>query len=48
MRLQEVRKVDTPPLELSEENLQVVLQEIRVELGTIFGYDPKSREVGIT
>ena len=35
-------------LELSEENVLSVLQEIREELGTIFGYDAKSREVGIT
>eukprot|EP01041_Mallomonas_annulata_P010750 gene10750-22459_t len=35
-------------LELCEENANIVIEEIREELGTIFGYDPKSREVGIT
>lgn len=36
------------PLELCEENAILVVDEMRRELGTIFGYDPKSREVGIT
>lgn len=36
------------PLELSEEAVLTVLQEVRAELGTIFGYDARSREVGIT
>lgn len=36
------------PLELCEENAVLVVEEMRKELGTIFGYDPKSREVGIT
>lgn len=36
------------PLELCEENVSIVMGEIRDELGTIFGYDAKSREVGIT
>ena len=35
-------------LELCEENADIIIKEIREELGTIFGYDPKSREVGIT
>jgi hypothetical protein len=36
------------PLELCEENVDAVLEEVRRELGTIFGYDARSREVGIT
>jgi hypothetical protein len=36
------------PLELCEENAILVVDEIKRELGTIFGYDAKSREVGIT
>ena len=40
--------LDGDPLELCEENAVLVIEEIRQELGTIFGYDPKSREVGIT
>jgi hypothetical protein len=36
------------PLELCEENAVIVIDEVKEELGTIFGYDPKSREVGIT
>ena len=40
--------LDGEPLELCEENAVLVIEEIRQELGTIFGYDPKSREVGIT
>jgi hypothetical protein len=35
-------------LELSEENVQLVLDEMRFELGTIFGYNVQSKEVGIT
>jgi hypothetical protein len=35
-------------MELNEENLQIALSEARAELGTLFGYDAKSREVGIT
>ena len=35
-------------MELCEENADILIDEIRRELGTIFGYDPKSREVGIT
>ena len=40
--------LDGDPLELCEENAILVIDEIKKELGTIFGYDPKSREVGIT
>ena len=36
------------PLELCEENAILVIDEMKKELGTIFGYDSKSREVGIT
>jgi len=36
------------PMELCEENAELVIQEVRDELGTIFGYDKGSREVGIT
>lgn len=36
------------PLELCEENVEIVIEEVRQELGTIFGYDPKSREANIT
>lgn len=41
-------KLGSEPLELCEENVQLVIGEIRQELGTIFGYDPASKEVGIT
>ncbi len=40
--------LDGEPLELCEENAILVIDEMKKELGTIFGYDPKSREVGIT
>ena len=36
------------PLELCDENAALIIEEIRQELGTIFGYDAASREVGIT
>ena len=36
------------PLELCEENAILIVDEMRRELGTIFGYDEKSREAGIT
>ena len=36
------------PLELSDENAIIVIDEIKKELGTIFGYDKGSRDVGIT
>ncbi|KAJ1433635.1 hypothetical protein B484DRAFT_306476, partial [Ochromonadaceae sp. CCMP2298] len=35
-------------LELCEENAEIVIEEVRQELGTIFGYDQGSRDVGIT
>ena len=37
-----------PPLELCKENVDRVLDEVRRELGTVFGYDAKSRDVGIS
>lgn len=40
--------LDKSPLELCDENVSIVMEEIRNELGTIFGYDAKSREVGIS
>ena len=36
------------PLELCDENASIIIDEIRQELGTIFGYDLASRQVGIT
>jgi len=36
------------PLELCEENAKLVIDEVRHELGTIFGYNSGSQEVGIT
>ena len=36
------------PLELCDEHAELVIDEIRKELGTIFGYDPQSQKVGIT
>lgn len=35
-------------LELCDENADLVIEEIKNELGTIFGYDMGSRNVGIT
>eukprot|EP01038_Epipyxis_sp_PR26KG_P013943 gene13943-18700_t len=40
--------LDGSPLELSDENVSIVMQELREELGTLFGYDEGSRRVGIT
>ena len=40
--------LDDAPLDLCEENIVSVIEELKKELGTIFGYDDKSREVGIT
>ena len=40
--------LNKPPLELCDENMLIVMNEVKDELGTIFGYDPASREVGIT
>ena len=36
------------PMELCEENAILVIEEVRNELGTIFGYDQGSKNVGIT
>lgn len=36
------------PMELCEENAVLVIEEVRNELGTIFGYDQGSKNVGIT
>ena len=36
------------PMELCEENAALVIEEVKAELGTIFGYDQGSRNVGIT
>lgn len=40
--------LNDPSLELCEDNVDIVVNEIKSELGTIFGYDAASREVGIT
>ena len=40
--------LDSEPLELCQENAELVIEEVRRELGTIFGYDPASRAVGIS
>lgn len=37
-----------PPLELCEENMIQVIGEMRTDLGTNFGYDPRNDEIGIT
>lgn len=42
------RALDMEPLELCQENAELVIEEVRRELGTIFGYDPASQAVGIT
>ena len=31
--------LESSPMELCEENAAIVIEEIRTELGTIFGYD---------
>ncbi len=36
------------PLELSDESANQVIEEIKSELGTLFGYDDGSKAVGIT
>ena len=36
------------PMELCEENAALVIEEVKAELGTIFGYDQGSKNVGIT
>ena len=40
--------LESSPMELCEENAAIVIEEIRTELGTIFGYDAGSRSAGIT
>ena len=40
--------LEDEPLELCDEHAELVIDEIRKELGTIFGYDPQSQKVGIT
>lgn len=40
--------LNEPPLELCDENMLIVMNEVKEELGTIFGYDRASRDVGIT
>ena len=42
------RPLDDLPLELCDENAEQVMDEVRSELGTIFGYDPASQAVGIS
>mmetsp|Transcript_136 Transcript_136/g.163 ORF Transcript_136/g.163 Transcript_136/m.163 type:complete len:157 (-) Transcript_136:1834-2304(-) len=36
------------PLELCDENALIVIEEVKAELGTIFGYDQGSKNVGIS
>jgi hypothetical protein len=40
--------LNKPPMELCDESATQVMDEIRNELGTIFGYTADSRAVGIT
>mmetsp|Transcript_4319 Transcript_4319/g.6057 ORF Transcript_4319/g.6057 Transcript_4319/m.6057 type:complete len:126 (+) Transcript_4319:197-574(+) len=40
--------LNSEPLELCDENAAIVMDELRQELGTIFGYDAQSKNVGIT
>ena len=40
--------LESEPLELCDENALIVIEEVKKELGTIFGYDKGSRDVGIT
>jgi len=40
--------LNSSPMELCEENAVLVIEEVRAELGTIFGYDAGSRSAGIT
>ena len=40
--------LESSPLELCEENAAIVIEEVRRELGTIFGYDAGSKSAGIT
>lgn len=43
-----IRPLDDSPMELCDENALIVIDEVRKELGTIFGYDKASQAVGIT
>jgi hypothetical protein len=40
--------LNSSPMELCQENAELVIDEVRKELGTIFGYDEGSRSAGIT
>ena len=40
MRERDTRPLNDTPLELCDENVAIVLDEVRQELGTLFGYDP--------
>lgn len=46
--LVEMSALNESPMELCEENAILVIEEVKAELGTIFGYDQGSRNVGIT
>ena len=37
--------LNDPPMELCEENLEIVVEEMKMALGTLFGYDEASRKV---
>ena len=37
-----------PPLDLTEENVKVALEEAKEVLGTIFGNSAENRQIGIT
>ena len=37
-----------PPLDLTEENVTVALEEAKEVLGTIFGNSAENRQIGIT
>ena len=39
MREREVRPLNDTPMELCDENVDLVMEEVRYELGTLFGYD---------
>lgn len=39
MREREVRPLNDTPMELCDENVDIVMEEVRYELGTLFGYD---------
>jgi hypothetical protein len=48
LKAKKERPLDDLPLELCDENAEQVMNEVRSELGTIFGYDPASQAVGIS